>query len=173
MSKDGVFDSAAERIETLAETARPNTLVSSRPGSAASVLSSLATGTSQVKAAKDQGVSRGVVSRLAGTNREWLAEWRAKELAGVSAQAEQARRITTLKMDELEHDPEARAKVGVKDLAVTQGILLDKADRLAGTPDLTVKVEHEFTLEDAGDWLAKAREAQGAVVELEVKLDSA
>lgn len=168
MEEESLSESALERVQAVGEEKVGTRHVAAvRPEAAVGALMDLASGETQVAVAARNGMNRSTVQELARDNKEWIASWRDRQLREVAGQAEMAQRLAKLKMQELLDDDEARAKVSVKDLAVTQAVYLDKVERLAGAPDVRVEVEARFGLEDAREFLAGLKRAAGRVVEPE------
>jgi len=119
------------------------------PEACALALEMLADGESYSRVCEATGLTHGVLARLRYDHREAIGVRREKAADDAEHMAERYRAILEEKANMLEVDKEMLGKVNPKDLALTYGILRDKASSLRG--DATSVVEHKrgVTLEDA------------------------
>lgn len=154
-------------------TADPRTTEAKDPEAALEALTLAAEGYSTGEIRARTRLGKRTVERLRADHREAMAEERLKASRRAAEAAELARRIAVQSLRMMDpagaENEEERAgrvellrKANVRDLAVSFGVLIDKAERLADQPPVAAEREAGPTLADAAKALELLRAAASA-----------
>lgn len=139
------------------------------PNKAALALYLLSQGATIKAISEKTGLGRGVIRSLEWRHNDTL-ETKRKEFSMRYAIA--AQEFTDLLLEratQLFDDPEALSKISPEKLAITVGILTDKAAQLTGMATTVVEHRKGASLEDAAKLISEARQRiQGKVIDAEV-----
>lgn len=130
---------------------------STNPRVAAIALWRLAQGNSNLKVSKETGLTWATVRKLAWRHSDTL-ETKKKMFSSIYAKAAEAYTdLIMLKAEQLMEDPDALAALSPEKLAVTIGVMTDKAVILAGMPNTIVETRKGASLDDAANALVEIR----------------
>lgn len=142
-----------------------------RPKEATMALEMLAHGDSKVKISKATGLDRNTIRSLAWRHSETLEAKRAVMAKRFAQAAEEYTDLLLDKVDYYHDNPEALAAVSPEKLAITAGIMTDKAMKLSGMADTFIEVGQKVSIQDAIEAIAIAKakfRTASPVIEAEV-----
>ena len=163
----------------------PGSVEAKKPKAADIVLVMLADGMSERAIERSTKISARTVRAMKGRHAEYLRVGREESCRRAARLAEKAGSVAlqrlvlldpeeaTSKEDRLVREAALR-KLNPRDMLTTYGIAVDKVGVLEASPAEPVKVEHEFTLEDASAFLndLRAKSAEGQEAD-KAKMDRA
>ena len=139
------------------------------PEKCALALEMLANGETYVAVEAATGIRRQTLVSLRYRHSDAIGVRRERAADDAEHMAERYRAILEQKAEQLEGDGEALARVNPKDLALTYGILRDKASTLRGDASSVVEHKKGLSLEDARKMIEEAQKrVRNEAIEVEV-----
>lgn len=127
------------------------------PSAAANVLWMLAQGNSVSAVSKATGVARETIRSLSWRHSDTLETKRKEFSQRYAIAAEEYTDLLFTKADQLSQNPEELAKISPDRLALTVGILTDKASQLSGMAGVVIEHRKGASIDDAARLIAEAR----------------
>ena len=127
------------------------------PSAAANVLWMLAQGNSVSAVSKATGVARETIRSLSWRHSDTLETKRKEFSQRYAIAAEEYTDLLFTKAEQLSQNPEELAKISPDRLALTVGILTDKASQLSGMAGVVIEHRKGASTDDAARLIAEAR----------------
>jgi hypothetical protein len=127
------------------------------PQAAANVLWMLAQGNSVAAVSKETGVARETIRGLSWRHNDTLETKRKEFSQRYAIAAEEYTDLLFSKAEQLCDNPEELAKISPDRLALTVGILTDKASQLSGMAGVVIEHRKGASIDDAARLIAEAR----------------
>jgi hypothetical protein len=174
--KDNHYDDRSDKSEWFLEVRERaksiprNNIEHYAPHKAALALFLLSQGARITEICKKTGVSREIVRKLEWRHNDTLETKRKDFSMRYAIAAQEYTDLLFERANQLFDDPDSLAKISPEKLAITVGILTDKAAQLTGMATTVVEHRKGASLDDAANLIneARTRIAKGKVIELEV-----
>jgi hypothetical protein len=103
------------------------------------------------------GIHHVTLKGLEERHRDVLTLLKRRAAVAVALTAAKAVELTSRKLKQLDDDPEALAKTGIKDISLSAAILIDKARLLASEPTSIIENRNSPSREEYREFLRKAQ----------------
>jgi len=174
--KENYYDDRSDKSEWFLEVKERakslprNSIEHYAPNKAALALYLLAQGAKITEISKKTGVSRDIIRSLEWRHNDTLETKRKEFSMRYAIAAQEYTDLLFERANQLFEDPDSLSKISPEKLAITVGILTDKAAQLTGMATTVVEHRKGASLDDAAKLISEARSriAKGKVVEAEV-----
>lgn len=127
------------------------------PNGAAIALWGLAQGKTYAQISKESGIDRRTIRDLEWRHEDTLESKRKEFSRKYAIAAEEYTDLLFMKAEQLAEDPDQLKSISPDRLALTVGIMTDKATQLAGMAGVVIEHRNGHTIEDAAIMIAKAK----------------
>jgi hypothetical protein len=151
---DEWFQKVMERAKSHGD---PRQVESFNPYGAAKALWGLAQGKSILSISKDTGIDRSTIRGLAWRHEDTLETKRKEFSKKYALAAEEYTDLLFAKAEQLADDPDQLKNISPDRLALTIGIMTDKATQLSGMAGLVIEHRKGASIDDAAIMIAQAK----------------
>ena len=156
-------------VKERAKSMHRNSIEHYAPEKAAVALFMLSQGTRISEICEKAGIGRDVIRGLEWRHNDTLETKRKEFSMRYAIAAQEYTDLLFARAEQLHNDPDSLAKISPEKLAITVGILTDKAAQLTGMATTVVEHRKGASLDDAANLIneARSRIAKGKVIEAE------